>query len=299
MDSQAATRRGPRSSALLFVDISGSTRLYEDLGDQQAHAHIDHRLRLLQRAAADHGGQVVKSMGDGLLCDFGSADRALHAAHAMQLTMFASQSGFALGIHVGCHYGPVLDNEGDVYGDSVNVAARIVGLAKTGQVIVTRDLADRLSDLLRESVRPLGGVTVKGRRELVEILEYVWEGSPELTTIRTRDSAERFSRLRLVYAGHERSIDASTPDAVTLGRDAASDIVVLDREASRQHARIEKRHDKFVLMDHSSNGTFVVIGDKSEVRLRREELFLHGQGRIALGRPTTDESATVVEFYCE
>jgi pSer/pThr/pTyr-binding forkhead associated (FHA) protein len=84
-----------------------------------------------------------------------------------------------------------------------------------------------------------------------------------------------------------------------LGRDAASDIVILDREASRQHARIEKRSDKFVLVDHSSNGTFVVIGEESEVRLRREELFLHGLGRIALGRPTTDASATVIDFACE
>lgn len=298
MDGQA-TALAPRTSALLFVDISGSTRMYEELGDQQAHARIDQRLRLLQRAAADHGGQVVKSMGDGLMCDFGSADGALHAAHAMQLTMFSSLGGLALGIHVGCHYGPVLDNAGDVYGDAVNVAARIVGLARTGQVIVTRELVDRLSDLMRENVRPLGEVTVKGKREPVEILQDVWEGSPDLTTLRWSASPERFSRLRLVFAGQERAIDASRSDAVTLGRDAASDIVVLDREASRQHARIEKRHDKFVLVDHSSNGTFVIIGDESEVRLRREELFLHGQGRIALGRPTTDSSATVVEFFCE
>jgi hypothetical protein len=217
----------------------------------------------------------------------------------MQLTMFASSGGFALGIHVGCHYGPVLDNAGDVYGDSVNVAARIVGLAKTGQVIVTRELVDRLSGPLRESVRPLGEVTVKGRREPIEILEYVWEGSPELTTIRWSDATERATRMRLVCGEHERVIDAAAPDAITLGRDAASDIVVLDREASRQHARIEKRQEKFVLVDHSSNGTFVVIGEESEVRLRREELFLYGTGRIALGRPTTDASATIVEFFCD
>ena len=96
MDSQSTTQV-LRTSALLFVDISGSTALYEGLGDQEAHARIDQRLRLLQRAVADHGGQVVKSMGDGLMCDFGDADRALHAARAMQLTMFASPGGLAWG----------------------------------------------------------------------------------------------------------------------------------------------------------------------------------------------------------
>jgi class 3 adenylate cyclase len=297
MDGQVTLRA--RASALLFVDISGSTRLYEDLGDQVAHASIDQRLRQLQRGVTDHGGRVIKSLGDGLLCDFGTADHALHAAHAMQRTMFSSAAGLALGIHVGCHYGPVLDDAGDVYGDAVNVVARIVGIAKTGQVILTRELADRLSDRLRENVRPLGEVSVKGRREPVAILEYVWEGSPELTVLQGTDTRRRFSRLRLASNGRERTIDVSGPDALTLGRDAGSDIVVEDREASRLHARIEKRHDAFVLADHSANGTFVAISGEPEVRLRREELFLHGTGRIALGRSTTDAGATVVEFICE
>jgi hypothetical protein len=217
----------------------------------------------------------------------------------MQLTMFASGAGLALGIHVGCHYGPVLDDAGDVYGDAVNVVARIVGVARTGQVIVTRELADRLSDRMRENVRPLGEVSVKGRREPVAILDYVWEGSPELTAIQWTAASGRFSRLRLASNGRECSIDASGPAVLTLGRDAGSDIVVGDREASRQHARIEKRHDAFVLVADSSNGTFVAIEDESEVRVRREELFLHGTGRIALGRSTTASGATVIELSCE
>ncbi len=298
MDSHSTTQV-LRTSALLFVDISGSTALYEELGDQEAHSRIDQRLRLLQRAAADHGGQVVKSMGDGLMCDFGDADSALHAAHAMQLTMFASPGGIGLGIHIGCHYGPVLDNDGDIYGDSVNVAARIVGIARTGQVIVTRDLVTRLSEQMRSNVRPLGEVAVKGRREAVQILEYVWEGSPELTTLSRSASTERLLRLCLICGEHERWLDAERPGAITLGRDAASDIVIGDREASRQHARIEKRPDRFVLVDHSSNGTYVVVGNEAEVWVRREEFILRGRGRIALGRPTTDASATVVAFFCE
>jgi class 3 adenylate cyclase len=298
MDSQTTTQV-LRMSALLFVDISGSTALYESLGDKEAHARIDQRLRLLDRAAADHGGQVVKRMGDGLMCDFPDADGAVHAAHAMQLTMFASQSGLALGIHVGCHFGPVLDNEGDIYGDSVNVAARIVGIAKTGQVIVTREMVDRLSAHMRDKVRPLGEVTVKGRLQPVQILEYVWEKSPELTTIARVDSIPRISRLRLRYGGTQCTLDAAHPDAITLGRDGASAIVIGDREASRQHARIERRPDRFVLIDHSSNGTYVLVDNEPEVWVRREEFVLRGRGRIALGRPTADPSVTIVEYFCE
>lgn len=291
----------PSTCAVLFVDVTGSTRLYEDLGDEQAHARIHHRLRRLERAAAVFGGRVVKHLGDGLMCAFTDANAAVRAAGAMQLAVMKQNRGSALGIHVGCHYGPVLDTAGDLYGDSVNVAARIAGLAKTGQIIVTREVVDRLEEVLRQSVRSLGHATVKGRREPVEILEYVWERESveELTIIRQSVSGERASRLRLVCAGRERWFDGAGASSITLGRDAASDVVVGDREASRRHARIEKRRDKFVLVDQSANGTYVAMADETERCLRREELILRARGRIALGRPTTDTNATVLEFQCE
>ena len=298
MDSQSSTQI-LRTSALLFVDISGGTALAEVVGDQEAHARIDQRLRLLQGAATDHGGQVVRSVGDGLMCDFGDPDRALHAARAMQLTMHEAPGGFSLGIHVGCHYGPVLDTAGDVDGDSVNVAARIAGLAKTGQVIVTGDLVKHLSAHMREGVRPLGEVAVKGRREPIEILEYLWEGSHEPPMLRSSDSPQRPSKLHVICAEHACVLDESRTGAITLGRDAASDIVILDREASRRHARIERRPDRFVLVDHSSNGTYVHIDNETEVWVRREEFILRGRGQIALGRSTTDSLATVVGFFSE
>jgi pSer/pThr/pTyr-binding forkhead associated (FHA) protein len=110
---------------------------------------------------------------------------------------------------------------------------------------------------------------------------------------------QRGPRAARASSGCERTIEGSGPDVLTLGRDAGSDIVVEDRGASRQHARIEKRHDAFVLVDHSSNGTFVAINDESEVQVRREELFLHGTGRIALGRSTADSEASIITFRCE
>jgi adenylate cyclase len=298
MDSQSSTQI-LRTSALLFVDISGSTALADTVGDLEAHARIDQRLRRLQGAVTDHGGQIVKSVGEGLMCDFGDPDRALHAARAMQLTMHQTPGGFSLGVHVGCHYGPVLDTAGDIYGDSVNVAARLAGLAKSGQVIVTGDLVKHLSAQMREGVRPLGEVAVKGRPEPIEILEYLWEGSREGSLLRSSDSPQRPAKLHVICAERACVLDESRADAITLGRDAASDIVILDREASRRHARIERRPDMFVLVDHSSNGTYVHIDNETEVWVRREEFILRGRGQIALGRSTTNSLATVVGFFSE
>jgi class 3 adenylate cyclase len=291
----------PQLCAVLFVDISGSTRLYEELGDAQALARVESCLRLLQRAADELRGRVIKTTGDGLMCAFTEADGALQAARAMQVRVLEQSAlgGPALGIHVGCHYGAVMESAGDLYGDCVNVAARVAGLAKVGQIITTSEAVARLRAPTEEKVRLLDRVAVKGKREPVEIYEFVWQDSEELTTLGTRFAEERVPRLRLVFGEREIWFDGAGGGGVTMGRDASCDIVIGDRKTSRQHAKVEKRRDKFVLADHSSNGTFLAIADEPEVCLRREEVMLRARGRVGLGHRTTDLEATVVEFFCE
>jgi class 3 adenylate cyclase len=289
------------SRAILFVDISGSTQLYEQLGDAQAHARVETCLRLLQRVTEEVGGRVVKSTGDGLMCAFDDAAPALQAACSMHVRVFEQRAlgGPALAIHVGCHFGPTIESAGDFYGDAVNVAARVAGVAKVGQIIATQDVVARLDRALRDKTRMLDRVPVKGKREPLEIHEFVWQDSEELTMLGTRMTEERVPRLRLSFAGQELWFDGSGTGAVTLGREATCDIVLHDPKASRQHAKIERRRDKFVLVDNSSNGTFVAIPGEGEIALRREELILRLRGRFALGHRTSDPEATVVEFSCE
>jgi class 3 adenylate cyclase len=291
----------PSLCTVLFVDISGSTRLYEELGDAHALARVASCLRLLQHAANDLKGRVIKSTGDGLMCAFVDADAALQAARTMHVRVLEQTAlgGPALGIHIGCHYGAVIEDAGDLYGDCVNAAARVAGLAKVGQIIATQEVVARLAGPARDKVRMLDRVTVKGKREPLEIYEFVWQDSEEITTLGTRFREERVPRLRLAYGDRELWFDGAGSGQVGLGREAICDIVVGDRKASRQHASIEKRRDKFVIVDHSSNGTFVAIAGEAEVCLRREELMLRARGRIGLGHRTGDADATVVEFSCE
>jgi adenylate cyclase len=295
------TSPSPSTCAVLFADISGSTRLYEELGDEQALARIETCLRVLREAALEFGGRVVKTTGDGLMCSFEQAEAALHAARFMQVRLAeqAALGGPTLAIHVGCHYGPVLENAGDLYGDCVNVAVRVVGLAKAGQVIATQEVVARIGEHLRERVRMLDHVGVKGKREPLEIFELSWQDAEELTTLGTR-LEQPAARLKLVFSGREIWFDGAGGSALRLGRDAACEIVVVDRRASRQHARIEKRRDKFILIDQSSNGTHVALaGEAADIYLRREELVLRGSGRIGVGHRVGDPEATVLEFYCE
>jgi class 3 adenylate cyclase len=286
--------------AILFADISGSTRLYETLGDQQAAERVGRSLTMLSRVCEDCGGRVIRTNGDGALCLFETADAALRASRLMQEKTDEHQelSESCPGIHIGCHFGPVLENAGDLYGDAVNLAARVAGLAKVGQIITTADTVAKLSAAFAERTRKLAHVPVKGKQAAVTIFEFLWRDWEDLTDYGTRTDHGRVVRLVLKYEGREWRFEG--PGELSFGRDGACDVVVGDRKASRQHARVERRRDKFVLTDHSFNGTWVQFAGEAEVVvLRREELMLRASGFIGLGHSPGDGQGAPVLFSCD
>jgi hypothetical protein len=284
----------------MFVDISGSSRLYKELGDAEAAQRVRGCLSQLGQAVDEQGGRTVKHMGDGLMCDFPGADQALLAAEAMQVLVTGEEAASQtnLSIRVGCHLGQVVENAGDLFGDTVNIAARIAGVAGAGQIITTQQTVDALNPLLKMKVRPLDHVSVKGQTDTVAVFDYAWGKHGDATIVQPVARAER-SRLRLARGEHEVWLDrTSTPNAIVLGRDPACGLTVADRAASRQHATVEVRGDKFVLMDHSANGTYVAWGS-IETCLKREEMILPPRGQLGLGSSPSTEGVTVLAFSRE
>jgi adenylate cyclase len=287
-----------RDVAVLFADVAGSTRLYEQLGDEKALAEIGECLAIVGATAKGHGGRLVKTIGDEAMVAFPGAAEAVAAAAEFQQRMaeHTRARNLRLAFRVGIHCGRALETDGDVFGDSVNVAARMVGLAKSGQVIVSGAAAERLPPELRARVREVDVLTVKGKEKDIAILELLWQDSADFTTLTARPRL-RAARLELVHG--ERVIELG-PAASTLsvGRDAENDVVIADRLGSRLHARIERRRDKFVLIDQSSNGTYVTVEGESEIALRREELMLRGRGHITFGHPYAADPAETLRFAC-
>jgi len=285
--------------AVLFADIAGSTRLYEQLGDAKALSTIDQCLALVREASSGHGGRVVKTIGDEAMVVFPTSDQAVNAAGEIQLRMndLVHEHTVRIAFRIGVHCGAAIEAEdGDVFGDSVNVAARMVALAKSGQVILTASTADELSPELRDRVREVDVMTVKGKDKDIAIMELVWLDSAELTTLTTRPKI-RVARLQVLHGTREIDMGPGAT-AVSIGRDAQNDVVIADRLASRMHARIERRRDKFVVIDQSSNGTFVTIEGEPEVQLRREEMMLRESGHISFGHAyEADPVETVVFNY--
>jgi hypothetical protein len=184
-----------------------------------------------------------------------------------------------------------------VFGDSVNVAARMAGLAKAEQVILSGQTAAALSPLLRTRVREIDRLTVKGKHEDIGIFELIWQGPEADLTALAAQPVRRPARILLRHGTREIALDDARPN-LTLGRDPQNDVVIADRMASRVHARIERRRDKFVLVDQSSNGTFVTIEGEAEIQLRREELILRGRGRVTFGHAWREAADEVLAFSC-
>ncbi len=290
-----------RQTTVLFADVTGSTKLYEAAGDALAAEAIGRCLEKLRLSAEATGGRVVKTMGDSVMALFSSPDAAASAAARMQVAIEAlPQVGdIKLGLRIGFHAGPVIQRDDDIYGDTVNVAYRLHEQAKRGQVLTSDDTASLLPQLLRNSTRLLYSVPVKGKAEDVALCELVWRQSPDITDLATTLSVLRIplGRLRLKYLGRDIARRRGS-DSLLIGRDAGCDLVVADTKASRQHCAIERRQDRFVLRDHSTNGTFVTVVDEMEVVLQREEFPLRKRGWIAFGQPRAGTS-DIVEFLCE
>ena len=279
--------------AVLFADIAGSTKLYDTLGDVRAKQMVDECIALMRATVEQYSGRVIKTIGDEVMCVLPNADAACLAATDMQLKVAALPvvAGVRRAIRVGFHVGPVIAENNDVFGDTVNLAARMTGIAKALQIITTHSAMERISPLLRASSRGIAALAVKGKEDEVEVCEILWQSTEELTmaTPSLKLKPNTLS-LHLLYADLALNLDHAGPTSIVLGRDASCEGVVADRMASRQHARIERRQGKFFLIDQSTNGTFVQVPDEAEIVLRREEMMLRGAGHIALGHSVSETS---------
>jgi adenylate cyclase len=278
--------------AVLFVDVTDSTKLYESLGDTVALALINGVFARLDKIVAKHSGAVMKTLGDGIICIFDDPDNAFRAACEIQTTMHSAAQGTKnrLQLKIGFTYGPVILSKGDVFGDTMNVCSRLVVLANPEQILTSAQTVEALSPGLRSRCRALFPTRIKGKAEEVAVSDVLWRYDPAVTeTNLTRaDFAKAVQMsLKLIYRGNIFVVNRSRP-SIQMGRDDGNDIVIVSLFASRIHARVHTREGHFVITDLSSNGTFLMVDEhSSEVHLRREEAVLNGRGWIGLGKNAT------------
>ena len=291
----STAKGGGGSAAVLFGDVSGSTALYRAVGDERAQQLIEKTLNLLRESTTREGGRVVKTIGDEVMCRFAEASAAARAAMDMQrrLRALPPEPGVKLKVRIGFAYGATVDRDGDVFGDVVNVAARLATLAKADQILTTEATSALFDRDLRACSRLFDKTPVKGIKEEVSVVQIVWEQRNQTVLVRTGPT-ETVMAQKLQLSCRDQKWTLTPPDLPRwMGRSEECEMVLQTDFASRKHVRFEYRRGKFMLVDESSNGTYVVLEDSPKpIYVRNEAFALVGSGWFSLGtRPENDEWA--------
>lgn len=288
----------------MFADIAGSTRLYDTLGDAAAKEKIDICLKLMGRIVEEYKGVVIKTIGDEIMCRYDTPDYATEAACAMHniIDSHPTLKTASMAIRVGLHWGNIIHDKGDIFGDTVNVAARIASFAKARQILTTGSTVEQLNGHLRTMARAYDIAPLKGKKSELHIWEIVWDDEDDATYIAPiappRESTQT-PKLKVMFKQQIYPVPASTPP-FSLGRSQEANVYINTQFVSRIHAFIEFSRGKHTLIDNSSNGTYVFFNDTEQtVFLHREAMPLTGDGILSLGKPIEADDEEQVNFYFE
>ena len=296
---------------VLFADLRGSTSMYETLGNSDATAVVSRSVALLARVVVNHHGQVIKTLGDGLMATFESPVHGVEAAEEMHESMekigapgdgvlAPHARSVPLKLQVGLAHGEVVQMSADVFGDAVNVAARLLDHAGDNETLVTADVLQRLDEEQQRCFRSLDRLQLRGRVEPVHV--HLFEpprhfGDTAATAFgEFAPVAPEPEGIRLIWQNLSR-VYAGTSLPVVLGRSPQATYIIDDTRVSRSHARISWHGGTFQLSDLSYNGTYVRFDHDPEIiSLRRGNCTLHGSGMIGLGATPSDAQSPIVRF---
>jgi class 3 adenylate cyclase len=287
--------------AILFADVVGSTQLYDKFGDTKASETVAACLDVMKDATRQYNGKVIKTIGDEVMSTFPTVDEAMSAAILMQTRITADnkQEGrIAVSIRIGCHFGPVVQEQNDIFGAAVHTANRMTSQAKAKQIVISGETVKGMSDKFKEQTRQIDVATVRGKLDEVALYELLWnpdEATSMLPTMQWENQDRKASKILLSF--RDKSIEVSDQrKSVTLGRADDNDLVIKGNLISRIHAKVEMRRGKIIVVDQSTNGTFLLNLQGDETFVRRDSAQLIGEGTIGLGRVEEPGASLAIHF---
>jgi class 3 adenylate cyclase len=291
--------------AILFADVVGSTRLYDEFGDTKASETVARCLDVMKDATHEFNGTVIKTIGDEVMSTFSTVDEAMGAASQMQARISTDADGdndrIPVMIRIGCHYGPVVQETNDIFGAAVHTANRMTSQAKARQIIISGTTVEQMSPDWQAQTRQIDVATGRGRLDEVALFELLWqpdEATSMLPTIEWQAKTLGPSKITLTFRDSSVVVSDQKKN-INMGRADDNDLVVKGNLISRIHAKIEMRRGKFLLIDQSTNGTFLESDTGKQTFVRRDSTELTGEGIIGLGRLAKPGTPLAIHFICE
>lgn len=283
--------------SVLFSDVVGSSTLYATLGNDRAEEKINFAIRTMAGCAQRFHGRVVKTIGDELMCVFEDTVDAVDAAIEMNRLIQESQ----LELRTGICSGAIIERDGDIFGDTVNDAAFLTKVARARQIVI--DDTSLLSFHENTNVFELiGEITIKGKTKKSKIYRVNWETdlsiSMSATIISHTDSkpAIKHEPELILNIGEQKFVIRASSEKFVIGRDKNNiGCRVNHPRVSRKHCCIFFQQGKFVLEDHSTNGSFLRQRHIGETHVHREPVPLLSSGTFSLGEPI--DKSTLIFHY--
>jgi class 3 adenylate cyclase len=291
--------------AILFADVVGSTQLYDKYGDTKASETVAHCLEVMKDATFQFDGTVIKTIGDEVMSTFPTADDAMAAAAQMQARISVDseedEDRIPVSIRIGCHFGPVVQEQNDIFGAAVHTANRMTSQAKAKQVVMSGVTVEQMGEEWAAQTRQIDIATVRGRIDEVALFELLWQPDEATSMVPTLEmTSKKKNGMRLVLSFRDKTVEVNdTRTNINMGRGDDNDLVVKGNLISRVHAKIEKRRGKFMLIDQSTNGTFLQTVTGEETFVRRDSIELVGEGIIGLGRVAKAGTPLAIHYVCE
>lgn len=241
-----------RLAAVLAADMAGYSRLME-LDEVGTLARLrTHRIELIDPVIAKNNGRIIKTTGDGLLVEFQSVASAVHCAVELQVRMARRNLDVAeerrIRFRIGINLGDIVFEEGDIFGDGVNVAARLEQLAEAGGICVSAAVRDQVCERLDVAFEDLGAKTLKNISRAVRVYRVILDDAPPVAASQPARAAVRPTVAVLPFANmsadpeQDHFVDGLTEDILT---------------------ELSRHHELFVI---SRNSTFAYKGQQVNVR---------------------------------
>lgn len=296
----------PRLMTIMFADVAGSVDLYSELGDDVAHQRIREFQQLLSGLIKQSHGRIIEVIGDEVMCAFDQADNAFAAVRCIQETLDRERK-HGLNVRIGLHSGITSEHDSHPFGDTVNVAARIVALAKAGQIMLTDQTWQYLNAENRLNTCVFNKVSIKGKREPYTVHQAV-RNQEDRTILVDHDPVhageQRHRITSVLLQSGDRKTSIANGSETLIGRGDQCQMRIDSEFASRVHAIIKCQGGKLVLEDRSANGTYIKtlpghrLSDSCSLFLHQEEWTTTCNGIISLGEPFPGNTSRLVRFNC-
>jgi hypothetical protein len=285
--------------SVLAAGITGNARLHEKLESSEAARVIDRCLKRILRSIEAGGGNVVQTGGGEVMAAFGTVEDVVNTAIEMQQRVadLPPVSGVKMAIRVGVSCGVSARASQSAEDGLAREAAHVAGIAKGGQILALGRICQALPEAMQAFPADTGSTlpSESGHKETVVEIK---PGTAPAESPPAPDAAPAASGcLRLNYGEAVIVLDEKK-SVIDMGRGGSCDVVIRDPRASRRHATINRRGNQIVLVDKSTNGTFVTFDGDSERLVKHAELALHGKGVISFAASSAESDADCARFEC-